>query len=539
MIDRMHCKKAVSPKTGIYPRLAAACLVPVFLGGLASGGHAQLRPGSIDNLPALGEASVDELSPAAEQRLGDQIYQEFLRIGVVHDDPETTDALSRQANRLLSAAGALGHLEAQRPFRFFIVKDPSINAFALPGGYIGIHSGLITASDRESEVMSVLAHEIGHVTQRHIARMFGQQRQSSAVMIAAAVLAAMAARASPDAAMGVMSLGQTVAIRDQLSFSRDAEREADRVGIQILTESGFDPAGMASMFERLSQAGRLYDNNAPAYLRTHPLSTERIADIQGRLQSGAYQSRGQQGNLRPLIAANSTGYDWIRAKLIASADLKVDGLRAARQRLELQLKDPKKSGPATLGPLHFGVSWAALLQRDFVAVAHHLRLAREQAEIGGFVQEVAPFLAHLQIQWAIAANESQLIDTLSQQFFKEFGDHRAMVRALIEARLLAKQPLETTARFARIATQQWPHDPQVWALLARTELASGRRAAQHAAIAEQYVLSGAYAAAIEQLSLARTAGDADFVAMSKIDARLTTIRAILRREQLERQQSNR
>jgi predicted Zn-dependent protease len=114
-----------------------------------------------------------------------------------------------------------------------------------------------------------------------------------------------------------------------------------------------------------------------------------------------------------------------------------------------------------------------------------------------------------------------------------------MVRALIEARLLAKQPLETTVRFARIATQQWPHDPQVWALLARTELASGRRAAQHAAIAEQYVLSGAYAAAIEQLSLARTAGDADFVAMSKIDARLTTIRAILRREQLERQQSNR
>jgi predicted Zn-dependent protease len=336
-----------------------------------------------------------------------------------------------------------------------------------------------------------------------------------------------------------MSLGQTVAIRDQLSFSRDAEREADRVGIQILTESGFDPAGMASMFERLSQAGRLYDNNAPAYLRTHPLSTERIADIQGRLQSGAYQSRGQQGNLRPLIAANSTGYDWIRAKLIASADLKVDGLRAARQRLELQLKDPKKSGPATLGSLHFGVSWAALLQRDFVAVAHHLRLAREQAEIGGFVQEVAPFLAHLQIQWAIAANESQSIDTLSQQFFKEFGAHRAIVRALIEARLLAKQPLETTARFARIATQQWPHDPQVWALLARTELASGRRAAQHAAVAEQYVLSGAYAAAIEQLSLARTAGDADFVAMSKIDARLTTIRAILRREQLERQQSNR
>jgi len=532
-------KKTVLPKTRNYPRLAAACLVSVFLGSPPSAGLAQLRPGSIDNLPALGEASVDELSPAAEQRLGDQIYQEFLRIGAVYDDPEATDALSLQAARLLSAAGNLGHLEAQRPFRFFIVKDPSINAFALPGGYIGIHTGLITASDRESEVMSVLAHEIGHVTQRHIARMFGQQRQSSAVMIAAAVLAAMAARASPDAAMGVMSLGQTVAIRDQLSFSRDAEREADRVGVQILTESGFDPAGMVSMFERLSQAGRLYDNNAPAYLRTHPLSTERIADIQGRLQSAVYQPRGEPGNPRPMAAANSAAYDWIRAKLVASADPRVDGLRAARQRFELQIKDPKNSGPATLGPLHFGLAWAALLQRDFTASAQHVRFAREQAQRGGFLQEVAPFLAHLQIRGGIAANDVQTITTMASQFPEEFSAHRAIVRALIEARLLAKQPLESTGQLARLATQRWPHDPQVWALLARAELASGRRAAQHAAIAEQYVLSGAYVAAIEQLGLARAAGDADFVAMSKIDARLTTIRAILRREQLERQQSNR
>ena len=207
--------------------LAAAAVIAATAGVQVA--HAQMRSGGVDHLPALGEASVDELSPAAEQRLGDQIYQEFLRAGVIHDDPEVTDYLTKQASRLLDAATLLGHSEAGRPFQFFVVKDPTLNAFALPGGYIGVHTGLITASPRESEIMSVLAHEIGHVTQRHIARMFGQQRQSSAVMIAAALLAALAAQASPDAAMGVLSLGQTMAIREQLAFSRSASRENARL----------------------------------------------------------------------------------------------------------------------------------------------------------------------------------------------------------------------------------------------------------------------------------------------------------------------
>jgi predicted Zn-dependent protease len=489
------------------------------------------RRGAIDNLPALGEASVDELSPAAEQRLGDQIYQELLRVGAVHDDPETTDFLSAQAQRLLQASGALGHSDATRPFRFFLVKDPTINAFALPGGYIGIHTGLITASDRESEVMSVLAHEIGHVTQRHIARMFGQQRQSSAVMIAAAVLAAMAARASPDAAMGVLSLGQTVAIRDQLSFSRDAEREADRVGLQILAESGFDPKGMSSMFERLSQAGRLYDNNAPAYLRTHPLTTDRIADIQSRLQSDV-----------SLLAmaktpANSAGYDWLRAKLLAVADMRVDGLRLARQKFEIQLKDPKLA--SMHGPIHFGLAWVALSQREFAAAADHHRMALAQARAAAVENDVAPLLAHLRLRMAIAADQRNEMEPLAADGIKTFVSSRAVMRASVEARLIAGNALDETATLARGITQRWPSDPQAWALLGRAEAARGKRTAQHAAIAEQYALSGAYAAAIEQLTLARTAADADFVTLSKVDARLTAMRAALRREQLERQQQAR
>ena len=506
--------------------------------GVSDPTSAQTRARGIDNLPALGEASVDELSPAAEQRLGDQIFQEFLRVGVVWDDPETTDVIAQQAMRLLRAAGALGHAESDRPFRFFLVRDSSINAFALPGGYIGIHTGLITASDREAEVMSVLAHEIGHVTQRHIARMFGQQRQSSAVMIAAAVLAAMAAKSSPDAAMGMISLGQTVALRDQLAFSRDAEREADRVGLQILTESGFDPQSMSAMFERLSQAGRLYDNNAPAYLRTHPLTTERIADIQSRLQSDP----GVRQAARDAVKTNSVAYDWLRAKLLALADTKVDGLRSARQRFEAQLTDPamalaKDGGARAQAAVHFGLSWAALTQRDPARALTHHRQATELSQRLGVETSVAPLLDHLRLRIAMTTNDSLEQERLAMRVSAAHPQSRAVHRAAVEARLAVGSDLESTAQMARTITQQWPWDPQAWAILGRAEAARGRRTAQHAAVAEQYALSGAYAAAVEQLTLARAAGDADFMTLSKIDARLTTMRAMLRREQLERAKS--
>jgi beta-barrel assembly-enhancing protease len=528
MIVLMHQRISPSLRRTLACLLAAAAVFawawPV---------HGQLRSNGIDNLPALGEASVDELSPVAEQRLGDQIFREFLRAGVVHDDPETTDAMTRQASRLLASASGLGHTSTDRPFRFFVVKDPSINAFALPGGYIGIHTGLITTSEYESEVMGVLAHEIGHVTQRHIARMFGQQRKSSAVMIAAAVLAAMAASASPDAAMGVLSLGQTFAIRDQLAFSRDAEREADRVGLQILAESGFNPSGMASMFERLGQAGRLYENNAPGYLRTHPLTTERVADMQSRLQTDRSL---QAASLAAAMKANSTDFDWPRQKLIALADTRVDGLRAARQRFEIQLADEKNKQPQQQAALYFGLAWAAFAQRDFSASSHYREQALQFAQRSGIEPAVAPYLVNLQLQQATAQGNSAMAQSLASSAVAQFGTHRAVMRSAIELALLSGGSVDQAVQWARLATQQWPNDSQTWALLARAEGARGAKASQHAALAEQFALAGAYSAAVEQLTLARSAGDADFITLSKIDARLTTMRALLRAEQLERQQ---
>jgi len=338
----------------------------------------------------------------------------------------------------------------------------------------------------------------------------------------------------------VLSLGQTVAIREQLAFSRDAEREADRVGLQILAESGFNPTGMASMFERLSQAGRLYDNNAPAYLRTHPLTTDRIADIQSRLQSDPGLIRIAQLTANQ---SNSVEFDWVRAKLTALADTKVDGLRLARQRFDLRLKSSKPDATAEQASIHYGIAWAALTQRDFAAARRHHLMAEQSAISAKVTDAAAPLLAYLKLQIAMLSatetDQRRELQVIANQTTAQYLESRALLRSAAEAYLISGSAADAAAQTARQVTQQWPWDGQAWALLGRAEAARGKRTAQHAAVAEQYALSGAYAAAIEQLTLARSAADADFITMSKVDARLTTMRAMLRREQLERQQSGR
>ncbi len=497
------------------------------------------------SLPALGEAAADALSGAAERRLGRAIFQELLRAGVVHDDPEAQDYLQAQAHRLLIAALARGELGPEtgllpEDFRFFLVKDPSINAFALPGGYIGVHSGLVVQAARESELMSVLAHEIGHVTQRHIARLFGQQRQSTGVMIAAAVLAAIAASNSPDAAMGIISLGQTVAVKDQLAFSRDAEREADRIGLGLLEESGFAPQAMADLFLKLSQAGRYYESAAPAWLRSHPLTLERIADVQARLQARPVDP---DRATRPY--SESIEFDWIRQRLEATAVQSIDGLVRLAGLLASRRKDPAFSTPAAQARIAYGQAWVALSQGDVHAAQLFIEDSRAAAAIAS-----APFGK------AVTQNEGETLVVLAQPFWAvvqaralqrdgksgealeaienalrarpQSVSTRALVRLAVLAELDLDRPMAALSR-ARWLSTHWPHDPEAWQLQAQSAAAARRMTEAHAAQAERYWLQGGLAAALEQLSLARKAGSSsgggtDFMSLSQIDAKITQVR---------------
>lgn len=254
-----------------------------------------------DDLPNLGDVSQNAMSPLEENKLGEQIMLDIRQDPSYFDDPEVTEYLNNLGYRLVSASP-----DNTLDFHFFTIRDNTLNAFALPGGYIGVHTGLIVAAQSESELASVLAHEIGHVVQHHLARMLARQQQNTLPTMAALAVAVLAARSNPQVSQAAMATAQAASVQTQLDFTREHEREADRVGLQILSKAGFDTRAMPAFFERLQRASRLYENNAPTYLRTHPLTSERIADIDNRVAEMPYKQ-----------VRDSLDFQLLRAKLHA------------------------------------------------------------------------------------------------------------------------------------------------------------------------------------------------------------------------------
>ena len=240
-------------------------------------------------LPDLGDTASGDLNLGAERRLGDDTMVAIRRDPSYFDDPLLAEYVQGVWQRLVAAAKAQGHLDAdlQAHFAFepFLLRDKNVNAFALPGGYVGVNLGLVAAAESTDELASVLAHELVHVTQRHIARGTANASTQGMVGMAAMLVGLLAASRSGNIqlASAAVTGGQALAIQGQLNFSRDMEREADRIGFGVLTGAGFEAAGMSAMFEMLEQASRFYDNTSFPYLRTHPLTHERIGEARSRL----------------------------------------------------------------------------------------------------------------------------------------------------------------------------------------------------------------------------------------------------------------
>jgi beta-barrel assembly-enhancing protease len=269
--------------------LAAVLLLPVIAQGA--------------ELPDFGSPADAALSKSREAQIGRGVMLQLRNAGVVVDDPFLEEYLRTIGSRLATNVN-----DGEFDFNFFVVQDNRINAFALPGGYIGVNAGLLLASDTESELAGVLAHEISHVTQRHIARAAYDNQRTSIVSMAAMLAALVLGAASDmptDAMTGIVSASQGLAAQRQINFTRSNEHEADRVGMELLSGAGFDPSGMSTFFEKL---GRRYGGSSdavPELLRTHPVTSDRVAEARDRARQ-----------LPATSHTNSLAYSLAKSRLI-------------------------------------------------------------------------------------------------------------------------------------------------------------------------------------------------------------------------------
>ncbi len=443
-------------------------------------------------LPELGEPAQSALTPLQERLLGLSIMKEARRDPSFYDDAEVTDYITRVGNRLAARGG-----DVRQSFEFFLMNDSTINAFALPGGHIGLHTGLITAAQSESEMAGVMGHEIAHVTQRHIARMVSDQQMTQWVSIAALALAILAARSNTQVSEALAVTGPALAIQRQLNFSRDFEREADRVGFQMLEKSGFDPNGMAAFFERLQRATRLVDVGAPVFLRTHPVTYERISDMQGR-----------SANLQYRQIADSVDFHLMRARLKAE-------LEPARESVAYFRDVIAEKRYLSEAGARYGLTDALLRTRDFAG-------ARTAYAGLTAVLKQHPAVELLGCRLRLAAGEAEPLACF-RSALQRYPDYRALAYDYAEALLQNRQAADALKVVEpRLAAS--PSDYRLYQFQSRAYAMLNKRLAHHRAQAEAYLQLGSTGAAIEQLQLGIKAGDGDYYQLSSTEARLRELR---------------
>ncbi len=525
-------------------RLGAALLAALMsTTSLLAPVHAQVPGGSV-RLPALGESASADLSVNQERRLGDAILREGRRDPAYLDDPILLDYVQQLYAPLLRAARQRGDIEpdidAAFAWEIFLVNDRSVNAFALPGGYVGVHLGLVALTTTHDALASVLAHELAHVTQRHIARSIAPQQQASLLAIAGLLLGIFAASrantttASIDGANAAILGGQAAAIQTQLNFTRAMEREADRIGFGLLADAGYNTSGMAQMFEKLAFASRINDTNNFPYLRTHPLTSDRITEARTRVL------------VAPMPVPEPT---LLHALMQARARVLMDPGAQSLARLSGESSSPlavERIAARMAGAL------AASRLRDAARAERQAQEAREMATAlpaRDARAERALLMMHAEIRQAAGDTRGALalLDALPPPPPDAL---RSSTRApmLMRAQLLlelhrARPGSEPQAlRASTEALQTWlaehPQDATAWERLAGTADALGQQLRSLRAAAEARATLGDLTGAIDRFRVAQQAArgavaQQDFIEASVIDVRLRELVAQRRELQIE------
>jgi beta-barrel assembly-enhancing protease len=445
-------------------------------------------------LPEIGDSAGAIISPEQEHRLGAEYMRQIRRQAPVVTDEEVEDYIQALGTSLSKFTNyELG-------FHFFMLQSSVINAFALPGGYVAMHSGLMLETTNESELVSVVGHEIAHVTQRHGARMIEEASHMTAPMIASMVAGLALMAVNPQAGAGALMAGQAAAQQMQINFTRANEKEADALGIQLMTQANYDTQMMASFFERMQRASRYSDPAfIPEYLRTHPITINRIAEARNR----AAQIK-QSGVLK-----NSLNYYLIKAKLrVMDEPDPMQSVRYFQDALARHDNDPEEAS-------HYGYVLALTEAGDFqkarlelkkLLAAHPKLIAFHLA--AGRIEQRANLLAEGLPHFAAA--------------YALEPESRAAVYGYVDALLLAGRPQEAKDLLGSYGLAD-RRDPKFYKLLADAQNHLGQTPEAHGSLAEYYYGVGEFPYAAEQLRLARESPGLNNYQRQKIVARLEEV----------------
>jgi len=450
-------------------------------------------------LPEIGDSAGALISPRQEYQIGLGFYWRLQQSIDLVSDPEVNSYLQGLGYRLVANSDA-PHL----PFTFFMVPDSSVNAFAAPGGFIGVNSGLLLTSQREDEVASVLAHEIAHVTQRHLLRSFEKADQMSIPMTIALIAAALLGAADPQMGAAAVMAVQAGGVQSQINFTRANEAEADNLGMHTLVRSGFDALAMPAFFERLQQASRFYTGNAmPEFLRTHPVTTSRIAEARGRAVT------------YPLVpqVSDTLQFYLMREKLRVMATINLTQLT------QYYANAVKTGNSLNMTATQYGYSLALAAVGDYVQSRKIITKLIEQDD-----DRLSYQLALADIE--IAVGRLSIALEIYQENQKLYPDDQALSLEQVGALLQANLPEQAEKLLLRQLDLGAPSQ-QLYKLLAQAKGDMGKKSQAHSWLAEYYYISGRLEQAADQLRISAGFAKGDEYQLAKISSRLREIEITL------------
>jgi len=441
-------------------------------------------------LPDMGDSSGTLITAEEEKELGEAFFRSLHSQINVSQDAEIQEYIQTIGQKLVASSDAPSH-----PFHFFVVMENDINAFAGPGGYIGVNSGLLTITEAESELASVMAHEIAHITQRHLYRAAEAQGRLSIPSMAAMLAAILLGTQSPALGQAAILAIQAGGVQFQINFTRENEAEADRVGMQNLAGSQFDPRSMPIFFERLQQSTRYYGQAVPEFLRTHPVTTSRISDSRGRAETYPYKQY-----------PDSLNYQLTKAKIqvITSSNL-AETEKQFQARLNQGTTEQRTVARYALGLI-------AIDSQRFKEAENTLK------------ELVKTYPNQPQYATALARNASEAHDfqtALSRYklLMEQYPENEAIKIEYIRSLLKVGDALQAKSQLAAL-NQQTQGTPIYWELLAQTYSGLNQPAESHRYLAEYYYATGQNHDAILQIKLAQQSKGLNYQLAAILDERL-------------------